>query len=148
MWSDVTSFVSRHKVAIGIGLGILAIATGGAGLAIATGVISTSILSAGAAAGVGAGLSAVAVASGTGAAIADEAACTRGDTAACFGLGFTGALLGAPGIPVGVLVAGNVIGAESGLNAAALALGAGGFQFGTFVTINDIVAALTHNENG
>jgi hypothetical protein len=34
------------------------------------------------------------------------------------------------------------------VNIAALALGAGGFQFGTFGTVSDITSALTHDGNG
>jgi RHS repeat-associated protein len=147
-WHKAAGWVDQHRVVIGIGLGILAIATGGAGLVLGTAAlaadatVSSTLLT---------GLAFTAVGSGFGAAAADEPDCARGNQTACFGrdMGFTGAAMGLPAAGVGTATFfGAAIAETSGVNIAALALGAGGFQFGTFGTVSDITSALTHDGNG
>jgi len=142
-WHKVTNYVYTHRVVIGIALGVLAIATGGAGLVLGAAVVSGT-------AAVGTGyLTSLAVAAsvtGFGATVADEPDCARGNQTACFGrdMGFTGAVMGLPAAGVGgATLLGADIAANSAWNVAALAVGAGGFQFGTFGTISDISSAVT-----
>jgi RHS repeat-associated protein len=94
-WSNVTKFVSDHKVAVGIGLGVLAVATGGAGL------IAAGALEAG---GAGFALGATSFAAGAGAAALDSKECLDhpGFNGACVasGLGIVGTLMGGPEMAV------------------------------------------------
>jgi RHS repeat-associated protein len=142
-WHHIANFVAQHRVVIGIGLGILAIATGGAGLVLGAAALTGAEVVGGAATLTA--LSGTAVATGLGAGVADEPDCARGNQAACFGrdMGITGAIMGVPGFLAGGATLATLIADDSAWNVAGVAIGAGGFQFGTFGTTVDIASALT-----
>ncbi|HEY2505822.1 MAG TPA: RHS repeat-associated core domain-containing protein [Streptosporangiaceae bacterium] len=138
LWSNVTGFVSRNKVAIGIGLGALAVLTGGAGL-IVVGAVEGGLAA-------GTVLGGVAAVSGLGAAALDGGDCADhpGINGPCLAmsLGAIGSLMAIPDLGVGM----GLIAEPAFQETTGLALG--GFVLGAVATEIDLGKALYDQVQG